>query len=238
MPWYTKEHTTSLEQTPIEGLWFLIGDVLAEPYHQAQLRGKRYPLITFPSGLTREIWTRDAHHTLIHLFGGVELERTSSCDAAYDSLRVMAEQYGYQVVKYGSSRLVLLNPQTGYGYTLIFNPADTEIENITRFPESTMELLDGQNRALLPDLYTNEPLGLEAVAPIKFFTPDSRWTWYPTEFDGEDTFFGLVAGFEVELGYFSLAELERVRGPLRLPVERDLFLNQRPCASCKIMKPN
>jgi hypothetical protein len=34
-------------------------------------------------------------------------------------------------------------------------------------------------------------------------TADSSWTWYSTEFDGEDLFFGLVVGFETELGYFN-----------------------------------
>jgi len=32
-----------------------------------------------------------------------------------------------------------------------------------------------------------------------------------------------VSGLEVELGYFSLSELESVKGPLGLPIERDLF---------------
>jgi hypothetical protein len=36
-------------------------------------------------------------------------------------------------------------------------------------------------------------------------------------------FFGLVIGFEIELGYFSLSELTSVKGTLGLPVERDLF---------------
>ena len=58
---------------------------------------------------------------------------------------------------------------------------------------------------------------------IKFFTPDSQWSWYPTEFDGNDILFGLVSGLEVELGYFSLSELESVRGELGLPIERDLY---------------
>ena len=75
----------------------------------------------------------------------------------------------------------------------------------------------------LPNLYENEDYGLEAKALVKFFTPDSNWTWYASEFDGEDIFFGLVSGFEVELGYFSLSELEGVRGPMRLPIERDLY---------------
>ena len=32
----------------------------------------------------------------------------------------------------------------------------------------------------------------------------------------------MVEGLEKELGYFSLAELETTKGPLNLPIERDL----------------
>ena len=65
------------------------------------------------------------------------------------------------------------------------------------------------------------------MAYAKYFTPDSNWTWYATEFDGEDIFFGLVDGFEKELGYFSLAELKSTRGPMGLPIERDLYWEQK-----------
>ena len=41
-------------------------------------------------------------------------------------------------------------------------------------------------------------------------------------------FFGLVCGMERELGYFSLAELQSVRGPLGLRVERDLYFTPTP----------
>ena len=34
------------------------------------------------------------------------------------------------------------------------------------------------------------------MAQVKFFTPDSNLTWYASEFDGEDIFFGLVSGFD------------------------------------------
>ena len=44
------------------------------------------------------------------------------------------------------------------------------------------------------------------------------------EFDGHDLFFGLVEGHVKELGYFSLSELQRVKGPMGLPIERDLAL--------------
>ena len=83
---------------------------------------------------------------------------------------------------------------------------------------------------------------------MKFFTPDSSWTWYATEGSpvdengimiqpGEDKheadflFFGLVVGQEIELGYFSLRELQTLQGPLSLPVERDLSFT--PCPVSK-----
>jgi hypothetical protein len=85
-----------------------------------------------------------------------------------------------------------------------------------------MELLPKEVREVLPKLYANEELGLAAQALLKFFTPDANWTWYASEFDGQDIFFGLVIGLEAEFGYFSLSELTEVRGPLGLPIERDL----------------
>jgi len=90
-------------------------------------------------------------------------------------------------------------------------------------PPTGENLLDQASREKLLELYSNEENGLEAIAPVKFFTPDSNWTWYASEFDGEDLFFGLVSGFEVEFGYFSLKELQETRGPLGLPIERDLY---------------
>lgn len=61
-----------------------------------------------------------------------------------------------------------------------------------------MELLPEEIRETLPELYANEEIGLAAQALVKFFTPDSNWTWYASEFDGEGLFFGLVIGFEAE----------------------------------------
>lgn len=82
-------------------------------------------------------------------------------------------------------------------------------------------LLPASLRAQLPPIGAQEKLGPAAVAHVKFFL--GAWTWYVTEFDGKDELFGLVDGHEKELGYFSLAELESLRGPFGLPVERDLY---------------
>ena len=60
---------------------------------------------------------------------------------------------------------------------------------------------------------------------VKLFTPDAQATWLLTELDpeDEDRAFGLCDlghGFP-ELGWVSLAELRRVRGPFGLHIERD-----------------
>ncbi len=97
-----------------------------------------------------------------------------------------------------------------------------------------MMLLTKVNRAQLPALYSQDNLGEEAIVYVKFFTPDANWIWYCTEFSPEDgIFFGLVDGLEVELGYFSLAELKEIRGRFGLGIERDRHWQPRTLAKCR-----
>ena len=84
------------------------------------------------------------------------------------------------------------------------------------------KLLTQTQLSALPDLYTQEN-ATDPICHIKLFTPDSNWTWYIIEFsksDG-DTCFGYVQGLEHELGYFTLSEIESIRGKLGLAVECD-----------------
>jgi hypothetical protein len=68
----------------------------------------------------------------------------------------------------------------------------------------------------------DQALDFEPV--VKLFTPDGNATWLLTEIDVHT---GLAFGLcdlglgEPELGYVSFAELESVRGPLGLQIERD-----------------
>jgi hypothetical protein len=92
-----------------------------------------------------------------------------------------------------------------------------------------MKLMTKEIESIMPALYSQDEKGNDAIAHVKFFTPDSNWTWYATEYDPiERMFFGLVKGFETELGYFSLDDLENSRGQLGLPVERDLYFTPKP----------
>ena len=85
-----------------------------------------------------------------------------------------------------------------------------------------MKLLTKEILSKLPALYSQENESDPKVY-CKFFLPMTKWTWYATEFDGKDTFFGFVAGEYPELGYFSLKELESVVSSYGLMVERDRY---------------
>ena len=84
-----------------------------------------------------------------------------------------------------------------------------------------MNLLPAEVAAQLPALYATDGQGDAVIVWARWFTPDSGWAWYAVEWDGADLCFGLVEGLEVELGYFSLAELAEARGPMGLAIERD-----------------
>lgn len=91
-----------------------------------------------------------------------------------------------------------------------------------------MKLMTKEIEAKLPKIYTNEEKKPEETPIIvKFFCPWNQWAWYATEGerleDGDLKFFGHVHGDFPELGYFLLSELESVRGPVGMKIERDMY---------------
>jgi hypothetical protein len=98
----------------------------------------------------------------------------------------------------------------------------------------------------LPKLYaTQEQKDPSAI--VKFFTPWTNWTWYATEGSPVDAdgyydtdkpkidflFFGWVEGHEKELGYFSLTEIQSIRGTFGLKVERDQWFDPTPLSKIR-----
>ena len=93
----------------------------------------------------------------------------------------------------------------------------------------TFHLLSEELRHKIPRIGSNplEPLG-ERVVHVRFFDPTSNWRWYVMEYDGIDTFFGLVlAGQSTLTGRFTLSELETLcyENPSlgKVGVERDSY---------------
>ena len=78
----------------------------------------------------------------------------------------------------------------------------------------------------IPALYANENVENydSVLAHIKLFSPYNGWRWFVTEWEAETGLcFGLVEGYETEMGYFSLDELAEATVFGRVPaVERDL----------------
>ena len=94
-------------------------------------------------------------------------------------------------------------------------------------------LLPDNVRFILPRLYAQEHES-DPVVYVKFFAPMTHWSWYGTEFDGEDILFGWIHGDYPECGYFSLSELESVMIGGLLPIERDVCF--KPMRLSDVMK--
>lgn len=87
-----------------------------------------------------------------------------------------------------------------------------------------MRLLNQNDLNVIPDLYATENIKMDnKIVYAKFFTPDSNFTWYLMELSKQDKdlAFGYVVGLEKEFGYWSMSELESIKGKLGLNVERD-----------------
>ena len=99
------------------------------------------------------------------------------------------------------------------------------------------ELMTKELGDTIPALYANEnDEDYDSVlAHVKLFSPYSNWTWYVTEWEAETGLcFGLVEGFETELGYFSLDELAEVTVLGGVPgVERDLYWQSQTLGEIK-----
>jgi hypothetical protein len=72
----------------------------------------------------------------------------------------------------------------------------------------------------------------DPIVVAKFFNPVGRGDWYATEYDPVDKiFFGYVSIFgdhNDEWGSFSLKELEELKLPFGLGIERDIFFKPEP----------
>ena len=85
----------------------------------------------------------------------------------------------------------------------------------------------------LPPLYSQEN-SKDPIAWVKFFTPWTSFSWFATEYSPEErTLFGWVQGQESELGYFNPDEMEAIRGPGGLKIERDMYFSPKPLSMIK-----
>jgi len=70
------------------------------------------------------------------------------------------------------------------------------------------ELLTKELREKLPDLGSTDN-NKQRMIWTRFYIPNNVWTWYPFELSKQsDMMFGLAIGFDKEIGYWTLSELQ------------------------------
>lgn len=81
-----------------------------------------------------------------------------------------------------------------------------------------------ENQLAKYPLYSQDNKGENAVAICKFFLQGYTWYVLEAQKNGNDyEFFGIVDGQYKEYGYFTLSQLQSLRGRWGLGVERDMY---------------
>lgn len=84
----------------------------------------------------------------------------------------------------------------------------------------TVPGLYGQDGAEDPTVYAH------------YFSCVNGWDWWLLEFDGTDEAFGLVEGYDDELGYFSIKEMAELNRQMGFAaVERDEHFSPKPLSA-------
>ena len=83
-----------------------------------------------------------------------------------------------------------------------------------------------------PPLYSQEHVE-DPLVVCKFFMPETNWTWYALEFDGDDLFFGWVYDKTPGRRYFSLRQFQDLN---RLGICIELDLHFMPTLLSEVKK--
>jgi len=95
----------------------------------------------------------------------------------------------------------------------------------------------------IPGMYETESIpAAEKIVHVRWFTPDSSWTWYIVEYDPKsDVAFGYAYNSDypdgAEWGYIPLTEIRASRGHYNLRIERDLHFSPTPFGKIREFSP-
>lgn len=129
MPWCSKETETTFDRYPIEGLFFLNGDVVAEVMGYHLLEGMKSAQIQFPSGLERSVW--GVNFPLVDVFDALALPLHESRDEALITAQEWNETGAFSVFAVGTSQLELWDHETETIYRVTYNNQAGQIADIS-----------------------------------------------------------------------------------------------------------
>ena len=97
--------------------------------------------------------------------------------------------------------------------------------------EDMQELMTREIAEELPRLYEQDG-SEDPTVYVHYFSCVNGWDWWLLEFDGTDEAFGLVEGYDDELGYFSIKEMEELNRQMGFAVvERDEHFEPKPLSA-------
>ena len=97
---------------------------------------------------------------------------------------------------------------------------------MTLFTKTQHEQLIANCQAQIVRMDAGDP-DIDFKPVVKHFTPDAQCTWLLTELGNDDIAFGLcdLGMGTPEIGFVCMREIRELRGPLGLPVERDMHFD-------------
>ena len=103
---------------------------------------------------------------------------------------------------------------------------ETKELHMTLFTKTQLEQLIANCQAQIVRMDAGDP-DIDFKPVVKLFTPDAQCTWLLTELGLDDIAFGLcdLGLGSPEIGFVCMREIRELRGPLGLPVERDLHFD-------------
>lgn len=99
--------------------------------------------------------------------------------------------------------------------------------------EEMQQLMTREIAKTAPRLYEQD--GAEdPTVYAHYFSCVNGWDWWLLEFDGTDEAFGLVEGYDDELGYFSIKEMEELNRQMGFAaIERDEHFSPKPLSAIR-----
>ena len=125
-------------------------------------------------------------------------------------------------------------PTTTRGVAIRLCPQGRDVEGrVPGTEEEMQQLMTREIAKTAPRLYGQD--GAEdPTVYAHYFSCVNGWDWWLLEFDGTDEAFGLVEGYDDELGYFSIKEMAELNRQMGFAaVERDEHFSPKPLSAVR-----
>ena len=125
-------------------------------------------------------------------------------------------------------------PTTTRGVAIWLCPQGRDVEGrVPGTEEEMQQLMTEEIAKTVPKLYEQDGAD-DPTVYAHYFSCMNGWDWWLLEFDGTDEAFGLVEGYDDELGYFSIKEMAELNRQMGFAaVERDEHFTPKPLSAVR-----